>query len=254
MAEQACKKQRTSPSAVRFMDVPVDVVRLIQDKAYDATTRLRLQSVIPRAMWSLHETDSRLSLIEYCKRRGILVENKVILAFLFHLAERSAREIVESMEGYQTLVRVKNLKADIAAERLRDDTSELPSASEIAADFDIPWDVIRSLGDRSLDFFDKFVATDMFRHMIAAFPRGGYLLYESICHAKNEALYHRFRDLARDDPWFHAFEKDFNTRMFEAKMEGDLDADVLELFKTAASSLKMDVARSIFKRVSKIPV
>jgi hypothetical protein len=253
MAESACKKRRISPVAFRFMDLPVDVVRVIQDKLYDATTRLRLQSVIPKAMWAVRPTDSQLSLIEYCKKRDLLVENKCVIAFLFDRTERSAREILESMEGYQTFVRVKNLKADIAAERLRD-PSELPSASEIAADFDIPWDVIKSLGDRSLKFFDEFVATDMFRHMIAAFPRGGYLLYEAICSAKNEALYHRVRDLARDDPRFNVFEKNLETRVFEAKMNGDRDADVLELFKTAASSFNMYAARSMFDRVSKIPV
>lgn len=253
MAEPASKKRRTSPSAVRFVDLPVDVVRLIQDKAYDATTRLRLQSVIPKAMRALRPTDSQLSLIEYCKKRGILVENKCVMAFLVDRTECSAREILESMEGFQAFVREKNLNADIAAERLRD-PSELPNASDIAADFHISWDAIYSLGDRSLEFFDEFVATDMFRHMTAAFPRGGYILFEMICRAKNEALYHRVRALARDDPWFCASEKNFETLMFESKMNGDSDADVLALFKTAASRLNMDVVRSMFVRVSKIPV
>ena len=249
--EPASKKRRTSPAAFRFMDLAGDVIRLVQDKAYDATTRLRLQSVIPEAMWSRHETDSTMSLIEYAKKRGILAEHKTMMEFLFDRTERSARDILESMAGFPAFVRSKNLLADIAAERLRD-PAELPTAQDI--DFDVSWWAIHELGGRSIEFFDKFVATDIFGHMKATFPRGGIKLYQDICRAKNEDLFHRVRDLAVDDPWFLCTEKNFDIRVFEAKMNGDHDDDVLELFNTAVSRMDMAFVRSTFDRVSKIPM
>jgi hypothetical protein len=253
MVEPASKKRRTSPAAFRFMDLPVDVIRLIQDKAYDATTRLRLQSVIPKAMWSLHETDSTMSLIEYANKRGILAEHKMLMEFLYARTEASARDILESMAGFPAFIRGKNLLADIAAERLRD-PAELPTAQDIETDFYVSWSAIHDLGGRSIAFFDKFVATDMFGHMKRKFTRGGIKLYREICRAKNEALYHRVLDLARDDPWFICDEKDFDTHVFEAQMNGDRDADVLGLFETAVSHMNLAFVRSTFDRVSKIPV
>ena len=148
MEEPACKKRRTSPAAVRFMDLPVDVIRVIQDKAYDATTRVRLQSVIPEAMRARRETDSALSLIEYCKRRGRVAENKTVKEFLFARTERSARAILESMAGFPAFVRGKNLLADIAAERLRD-PAELPTSEDIEADFGVCFWAIYGLGGSS---------------------------------------------------------------------------------------------------------
>lgn len=248
--EPDCKKRRTSP-AVRFADLPVDVVRLIQDKAYDATTRVRLQSVVPEAMWSRHETDPALSLIEYCERREMLAENKTIMELLFARTERSARDIRESMAGFPAFVRGKNLLADIAAERLRD-PAELPTAQDIEADFNVSFWAIYRLGGSSVEFFDKFVATDMFGHIKVAFPRGRIELHRQVCCAENKPLLRRVRALAVDDLWFRCDEKSFTTRVSEVKMDGNRDADVLELFKTAASSLNMDAARSMFDRASKI--
>jgi hypothetical protein len=244
--EPASKRSRTLPC---FMDLPVDVIRIVQEKTFDATTRLRLQSLIPKAMWARRETDSQLSLIEYCSKRGRLADNRATMEFLFARTEASAREILESMADFPVFVRGKNLMADIAAEKLRD-ASELPSAQDIAGDFITIYGAMQRLAYRSVEFFDKFVATDMFGHMKIAFPRGGIRLYEWICRAENERLFRRVRDLARDDPWFRAIEKNCETRVFEIKM--DCDSDVVALFDTAVSTMNMPVVRDLFDRASKI--
>jgi hypothetical protein len=250
--EPASKRSRTLPGAqlACFMDLPVDVIRIVQEKTFDATTRLRLQSLIPKAMWARRETDSQLSLIEYCSKRGRLADNRTTMEFLFARTEASAREILESMADFPVFVRGKNLMADIA-EKLRD-ASELPSAQDIAGDFIMIYGAIQRLAHRSVEFFDKFVATDMFGHMKIAFPRGGIRLYEWICRAENERLFRRVRDLARDDPWFRAIEKNCETRVFEIKMSGDCDSDVVALFDTAVSNMNMPVVRDLFDRASKI--
>lgn len=233
------------------MDLPVDVIRTIQTLAYDATTRLRLQAVIPKAMWLHRESDSMMSLIEYCSKRGMLTENAFIMEFLFVRTERSAREILESMAGYPALVRRKNLMADIDAEQLRD-PSDLPNADEIEDDFYIAYDAIIALGHKSVAYFDRLVETDMFAHMKRSCVIGGQVLYRQICAAKNKPLFDHVRDLARDDPWFHPGEKEFETRLFESKMSGDPDSDVPQLFKSAVSQMNMPVARSLYARLSKI--
>ena len=233
------------------MDLPVDAIRTIQEMTFDATTRLRLQSVIPKAMWMRRESDSALSLIEYCSKRGMLTANIILMEFLFVRTERSAREILESMAGYPALRRRKNLMADIVAEQLRD-PADLPNARDIADDFYLAYDAIFALGDKSVAYFDRFVGTDMFGHMKDAFVIGGKTLYQQICKAQNEPLFHHVRALARDDPWFYPGEKVFETKVFESKMIGDLDSDVLELFKTAASHMNMPAVRNLFERVSKI--
>lgn len=248
MVEPASKKRRTSPAAVRFKDLPVDVVHLIQDKAYDATTRLRLQSVIPEAMWSRRESDPTMSLIEYANKRGILPEHKTLMQFLFVRTERSARAILETFAGYPAFVRAKNLLADIAAERLRDH-AELPTAQDIADDLGVAWYAIHDLGGRSVQFFDEFAATDIFGHMKRAVPRGGITLYREICRMENEDLFRRVRELAVDDPWFLCAETDFDIRVFESKMNGDRDADVLALFNIAVSQMNLAFVRATFDRV-----
>lgn len=247
----ATKRCRTSPVATTFMDLPTDVIRTIQTLTYDATTRLRLQAVIPKVMWARRESDSALSLIEYCSKRGMVVENAFIMEFLFARTERSAREILESMVSYPGFVRRKNLMADIDAEQLRD-PSDLPNARDIEDDFYIAYDAIFALGHKSVAYFYRFVETDMFAQMKRKFVLGGRTLYRRICAAKNEPLFDHVQNLARDDPWFHPREKDLETQLFESKMSGNPDSAVPELFKSAVSQMNMPVARTLFERLSKI--
>lgn len=239
-----CSKSRN----IRFMDFPLDVIRLVQDNLSTATTRLRLQSLIPEDMRAIKYSDSTLSLIEYCHKRGILVESVKMMNFLFARPERSANDIIKTMAGYPALLRKKNLEADIRSEKLRD-PSELPNALDIYDDFLLSYHTIHSLGDRSVRFFNELVVTDMFGHMKNKYLRGGILLHEQICMYNNDALFDRVKELAEDDPWFVAREKNFQTEMYEIKRQGLSDVNYLEIFKKAVSEMNMSAVRTLWGEI-----
>lgn len=249
--ESATKKRRLSPTT--FDDLPADVVLMVQDKCIDATSRLRLQSVIPERLRKRRHTDAMLSLVEYSHRHCKVVGSDVLLAFLHERTEASAREIMVSLPGFATFRKKKILMSDIKAEKLRD-SAEYPSAEDMQDDFGIAWDTCNHLGGVSVQYFDLFTKSEVFARVRNRFFMGCECLYHSICAAKNAPLFNRFQELEKEDPWFERREKrpTLETRIFEMEMAGRKDSDVLDVFALAVSQTDVRAARDLFEGVARI--
>jgi hypothetical protein len=240
-------RKRSRPTALT--DLPVDVIRLIQDKARDATTRLRLQSVLPKPMRAPRDTDSLLSLLEFCNRKGRLVGHNTMMHFLYDLKEESAHEILQSMPGYQGFKRGRNLEAAISTQDLS--ITDLPTEEDIETDAGVAYHAMSALGGVTPDFFDEFVKTETFGRIKERFNGGFDTMYRKICILKNASLFDHVRSLAVDDPWFTwpaGRSKCFAVRRFEAEMAGDLNED---LFFAAATDFNTNAARELFAIVVK---